>query len=360
LNEEATDLADSLSCPDVFVLHSEPTLQVRETLRVGSGVSPDDSILLRDYLRLFANVVPTELIEPKVGKLIQQAKDKIFEEPDIALKEVEELAESFGHPKVYRELLRFYEVRNITGTPALKRAQRLWEITRDSQDPILWQALSRAFEPKPRWQRGREWSPNLDFVEAVWRDAGKRDRKFGMKLVEAYEGEDRGPRGADVLLEIIKTSEPTAQIVSRCIALLDASNRGAEANMLIQQFKADLASEPDFVETWARHALRGKRPDQLSELTQSPVMHALRRIHPLIAAQVFFGAGLIEEANAIADQALQEVSPGPLTRDDIYQMGEIFHAIGRWEDLERIVAARFSPETLDDLRRRLGVWHRRG
>jgi MinD-like ATPase involved in chromosome partitioning or flagellar assembly len=77
LNEEADDLADTLSCSDVFVLHSEAALEVQEALRVGSGISTDDSILLRDYLRLFANVVPKELIEPKVGKLIQQAREKI-------------------------------------------------------------------------------------------------------------------------------------------------------------------------------------------------------------------------------------------------------------------------------------------
>jgi len=75
LNEEAEDLKDTLSCSEVFVLHSEEALEVRESLRVGSGVSPDDSVLLRDYLRLFANVVSRELIEPKAGKLIQLAKE---------------------------------------------------------------------------------------------------------------------------------------------------------------------------------------------------------------------------------------------------------------------------------------------
>ena len=113
------------------------------------------------------------MIEPKVGKLIQQAKEKIWENPEAALKEVEELAESFGHPENYRALLRFYEVRNVGGTPVLKRAQRLWELTRDSSDPTLWQVLLGTFEPRERWRPGKEWSPDMDFVQAVWRDAGK-------------------------------------------------------------------------------------------------------------------------------------------------------------------------------------------
>jgi len=82
LNEAAEDLADTLACNDVFVLHSEAGLQVREALRVGSGVSTDDSILLRDYLRLFAKIVPRELIEPRLGQLIQQAREKLWDDPE--------------------------------------------------------------------------------------------------------------------------------------------------------------------------------------------------------------------------------------------------------------------------------------
>src|SRR6266481_818477 len=106
MNEKADDPEDTLQCQSVFVLHSETALQVREALRVGSGINPDDSILLRDYLRLFASFVPKEFIEPKVRDLIEKAWEKLRHDPDAAVKDVEELAESFGHPENYRELLR--------------------------------------------------------------------------------------------------------------------------------------------------------------------------------------------------------------------------------------------------------------
>ena len=359
LNEEAEDLKDTLSCSEVFVLHSEAALEIRESLRVGSGVSPDDSILLRDYLRLFANVVPRELIEPKVGKLIAQAKEKIWENPEAALKEVEELAESFGHPENYRALLRFYEVRNVGGTPVLRRAQRLWELTRNSNDPTLWQVLLRAFEPRERW-RSKEWSPDMGFVEAVWRDAGKRNPEFGVKIAEVFNQEDHESRAADILLEIIKTSEATGDIVARCIAFLDTSKRVFEVNGLIQECKPRLVGDPRFVEAWARHILRDPNKGALAELLQPPVRETLTTIRPYIAAQVFFRAGLMEDAGQMADRALVDFRErGPRSEQELREAAELFQALERWDEFEKLVGGRYPTHILDEIKNRGGMRSRR-
>jgi hypothetical protein len=358
MNEEAEDLKDTLSCREVFVLHSEATLQVREALRVVSGVSPDESILLRDYLRLFASFVPGELIEPKVHDLIQQAKQKIWEDPQAAVKEMEQLAESFGHPEHYRELLRFYVVRNISGPLILRRAQRLWELTRDSSDPVLWHAVRGGFDPKPQWQREKEWSRSLDFVRAVWRDAGNKDPEFGVKVAEAYDDDDRESLAADILLEIIGTSGPTAPIVSRCIGLLDAAERDKEADALIQGLKAKLADEPPFTEAWARHALRGKTKDALFELTQPPFVDNLRSIPPYIAVRVYLRSGMKEEASASADAVLQEIKERRFSPPLLAEIGEVFQAVGRWEEFEEAVGQR-DPDVLREVQRRFGTLRRR-
>jgi hypothetical protein len=352
MNEEAEDLKDTLSCREVFVLHSEANLQIQEALRVASGVSPDESILLRDYLRLFASFVPGELIEPKVHDLIQQAKQKIWEDPQTAVKDMEILAESFGHPEHYRELLRFYLVRNISGPLILRRAQRLWELTGDTSDPVLWQAVRGGFDPKPRWQREKEWSPDLDFIRAVWHDAGNNDPEFGVKVAEAYDDEDRESTAADVLLEIIRAFGPTLPVVSRCIGLLDAAERDKEADTLIQEFKEKLADEPPFIEAWARHALRRNSKEVLFELTQPPFVDNLRRIPPYIAIRVYLGSGMKEEAYASADAVLEEVKERRFSPALLGDLGEVFQALGRREEFEEVVARR-DPEALREVQRRL-------
>ena len=357
LNEEAEDLKDTLSCVDIFVLHSEAALQVRESLRVGGSVSPDDSILLRDYLRLFASVVPWESIEPKVHDLVQQAKEKVWVDADAAVKEVEELAASFGHPEIYRELLRFYEVRNVGGIRTLKRAQGLWELSGKSDDPTLWKAVIRGFETLTiRYRRSQEWSPNLDFIRAVWQDAGRRDPAFALKIAESYHWDDRESLAADVLLEVIRSSEPNGEIVSRCIAYLDVAKRAKEADALIQQFKAELGNNAEFVAAWARHALRDESKDSVSALIQAPM---IQKLNPTLAIQVYSRAGLLDEAAAIAPLALEEVAKRRLSTGMLFELGEVFQAMGAWEDFEDVVDQSYPDEVLAELRERLGIRRRR-
>jgi MinD-like ATPase involved in chromosome partitioning or flagellar assembly len=356
LNEEADDPKDTLHCQRVFVLHSETALQLREELRVGSGINPDDSILLRDYLRLFANFVPKESIEPKVHGLIEKAWAELRDDPDAAIKDMEVLAESFGHPETYRELLRFYQVRNVSGSLTLKRAQRLWELTGDSRDSILWQALARSFEPQPRWRADKQWSPNLDFVHAVWRNAGGKNPGFGMILATAYAYEDRESIAADVLLEVINFSGPTAPIVARCIGLLDIAKRTEEAETLIQQLKTNFTAVPEFATAWARHAIRAKNRSAFGELTKSPWAESVR---PALRGLLYHYAGLGEEAVATAELAMRDLRERDLTRAEIGEVGRYFHAIGRWDEFEVVVSDLFPPEIINEFRDRVGLRARR-
>ncbi len=356
INADADDPEDSLHCQTVFVLHSEPALQIREELRVGSGINPDDSLLLRDYLRLFTSFVPRESIEPKLSVLIQKAWEKLRSDPDGAVKDMEELAESFGDPESYRELLRFYQVRNVSGALILKRAQRLWELTQNSSDPILWHAIARSFDAQPRWRREGQWSPNLDFVHAVWRDAGGKNPALAMKLADAYYYEDLESLAGDVLLEVIKSSEPTAPVVARCITLLDAAKRTQESEALIEQFKGRFAGVPDFAAVWARRAIRTKDETALSELTKSPSVENLR---PAVRALVYFKAGLMEEAVSAAESVLTDLHDRNVSGWELEELSVYFHSIGRAEEFESVVAEEYPEYTAREQRDRLRPRFRR-
>lgn len=347
MNEEADDPDDTIHCQGVYVLHSEIALQLREALRVGSGINPDESVLLRDYLRLFASFVPKESIEPKVRVLIEKAWEKLRNDPDDAVKDMEELASSFGHPENYRELLRFYQVRNISGIQALRRAQRLWEITRDPDDPILWQAISRSFEAHPRWRRENQWNPNLEFIADVWRNAGKRNQDFGMKLAEALGYDDRDSLAADVLMEIIDSSEPTVPIVARCVELLDIAQRGNEAEALIQKLKTKFVGVPEFATAWARHAMKAK--SETSELMKTPWIEAVR---PGSRALLYFKAGLKDEAVAIAEFALQDLQEQQFSPEELGELSRYFISVGRGEEFEAVLTKRYPREYLHEIRNR--------
>ncbi|MBF0531311.1 MAG: hypothetical protein HQK55_18985, partial [Deltaproteobacteria bacterium] len=146
LEETADNLKDTLALDEIFVLHSEPVLQLRESLRVGTEHSPDDSILLQDYLRLFSHIVPKDMIMPRIENLIRAAREKIWLDPEGATKEMESLAEVYGTPECLREVLMFYNVRSIKGLRALKMAQRLWAVTQEPEDTLLRRTVTETFE----------------------------------------------------------------------------------------------------------------------------------------------------------------------------------------------------------------------
>jgi MinD-like ATPase involved in chromosome partitioning or flagellar assembly len=352
LNKPADDPSDSLNLKSIFVLHSDAALQFQESLRVGSGTNPDESLLLRDYLRLFATFIPNQLIDAKVHDLIDRAWEQLRHDPDAAIKEMEALAESFPHPENYRELLRFYRARNVEPALMLRRAQRLWEITRDSSDSYLWEVIARSFEPRPRYPRTEgEWRPDLSFVRSVWRRAGKKDPKFGTKLADAYNFEDEESIAADVLNEIIESSGASPSLVARSISMLNMAKRTDEAEALIQRYKDAFAPESEFATAWARHALRTKSTAALIEITKSS---AIEKLRPTTMAMVYSAAGMADRAIPLAETMLKELRQKEVSPRDFEEIGQFFNDLGRWDEFEKVAAERYPTHMLSDLRDRLG------
>lgn len=342
MNQDAEDSKDTLTLKEVFVLHSEAALQVRECLRVGGGTNPDDSVLLRDYLRLFAPFVPRESIEPKLKDLIERAWAKLRDDPDAAVKDMEQYAESFGHPETYRELLRFYQVRNVPSPLILRRAQRLWEITRDSGEQFLWSVVDRHFEATPPYQRKpNDWRPNLEFLRAVWLAAGARDPRFGVKLADAFNFDDKETLAADVLLEIIKTSEPSSFVISRCIFMLDISERNDEADALIQRFKTSFETDGSFLNAWGRHVLRLHDKAGSLEITRLPV---ISKLSPSLAALLYTSAGNLEGAASLTSAILSEIVETRVPPGDLEELSRLFQQVGRSEEFENVVERAYPGE----------------
>jgi hypothetical protein len=133
LNEPAEDLADTLEIPELFVLHAEPELELAEALRVGGDIHPDDSPLLRGYLRLFMHMF-SGLIEPKLASLVEGAVKGAMDDPDGAQRKLEALTAAFPHPISYRALLQFYRLRQIDTEKALRVAHRYLELSQVSPE----------------------------------------------------------------------------------------------------------------------------------------------------------------------------------------------------------------------------------
>jgi len=353
LSEPALESDDTIECPEIFVLHHETGLEIQDALRVGSGMSPDDSVLLRDYLRLFANVVPAQSVASRLEALIQAAKNKVWdgpEGPDVAQKELEELAESFGRPEIYRALLHMYTLRNVSGLLMLRTAQRLWDITRDSTESLLWQIVRREFRPSPGRQRDG-WTPRVEFIEAIWREAGRRDPEFAIRLAEALSMQRRVSHAADLLLEVVNNASWTPAVLAVAIRMLDEDRRSTEADRLIANNRELFEKDQNLADVWVQHALRSGDPKMLLTMTEQPAS-VLGKVRSALAAHVYGRLNMTDEARAIADDALRDLRANGYPEWGLADLGRLFEQIGRWEDFEQI-ATRLSPFFAEEIRRRM-------
>jgi hypothetical protein len=143
LCEPTKDPNAALDLPSVFVLHSEESLAYQEALRIGGKRTVDESPLLRDYLHLFAQIIPSEQVEPHLDRLIEAAtKDKLLENPERVQSDLEALAIYCPHPASYLALLKFYRLRNAPATTILQTAIRYWEVSHRADNHLL-QAVVR-------------------------------------------------------------------------------------------------------------------------------------------------------------------------------------------------------------------------
>ena len=75
LTEQAENLEDTLDVSDVFLLHSDPSLELRERILVVSEQRPEKPFLLMDYLRLFARLISAEIWLPSTFAKMNTLKE---------------------------------------------------------------------------------------------------------------------------------------------------------------------------------------------------------------------------------------------------------------------------------------------
>ncbi len=306
LNQPAEKLEDTLEVSDLVVLHSEPELQVKESLLIGGNRSPDESLLLRDYLRLFNRLIPPDVVSPHIGKMIDRFKLAAYEDPDGAQREFE-LLTGYGHPDIYRELLKFYRLRNIRGDAVLRVAERLWDVTRDARAPVLWQAVKQNFGP-PRGSV--QPAVSLEFVENVWIEAGADDEPVGMALADCYDLANQRGRATMVLGRLVETEAAGVGSVVRLVRQLTRLRQYRQAKSVIEQHAGALAGDDGFVKAWAQFALASGSKVDLQALSQPPFREVLAYGAPGLAYRILLKGDRATEAEGVLVQWLRGVGEG--------------------------------------------------
>jgi len=351
LNEPASELEETLAIDQVEVLHIEEALHQKETLRVGGDVSPDESILYRDYLRLFRCLVSKDEMVPRLGGILSTIHGKLLENPEACERDLEELAHSYGHPTGYLELLRFYRLRKDHGAKALRTAQTFWEITgRDGREPLLWYFVNGLFFRRNYWERDQDkWKPDLEFFESTWRNAGNRDAKFAQLLAGEFERLKRINDAVRILCEATEDDNAPVELVAQALSVCTRSGARDCAFTLIQRFKDRWGNENVFLTAWAEAALAQKLPAEITALVEPTILERLKKPKPALVASVLRAAGRAEEAKEFVTSVLQ----GLQEPDDFMRYAEFFKEAGEMDRFRARGKERLSEQVWREISERI-------
>ncbi|MFC1717392.1 KGGVGR-motif variant AAA ATPase [Candidatus Poribacteria bacterium] len=250
LNEHVEELENQLDVQDICVLHSDRELELSESLRLGQEEPVRETLLSRDYLRLFSEVVPKSLIEPNLDRILTEitANIGLLKPPDEAEQELESFVANYKHPKAVKMLIDFY-IRHRSGVAKVVGAiNDLWKTYRIDDPKILSTYISLFME-------GKSYLPNIELeiieeylrsdptdrvnikVRLGWFYEVGRNYEMALKhyhqVIEAYNTKE-------TILERILDIHIKAELYDRAIELFEEYAEAYTAlNNMLQKALAD-------------------------------------------------------------------------------------------------------------------------
>jgi len=271
LNQDAPDIEDTLSISSLAVLHTDRRLELEETLLVDGHRSIDQSPLLRDYIRLFAQLIPPDVLAPQIGPLVKEAMQRAWDDPAGAERDLVALTEYCAHAEPFEALLKLYRLRNVERLKILRVAARYWELTGITDNPLLWSTIRDNFDEKILDEKA---TIPLEFVEAVWANEGGNDPKVGIDVAKGYLKGERPDKVLRVVIRICDQPELPLEIVVECLRLLRMAGDFTRGFALLNRYKDAYGGEDAFRSAWLSLAGRSGDRQRALELVDTEMVTA--------------------------------------------------------------------------------------
>lgn len=315
LNQDAPDIEDTLSLDRIFVLHSERSLELKESVLIDSSTNTD-SLLLRDYIRLIAQLVPHEVLAPHVLPLVHEAMAGAWDNAEKTEKDLIALCEHSSVPEPHQALIKFYFLTKADKPKILLTAYRYWRVTGREDDPVLMSAIRECFSTDLNEHPNRTVPP--EFVEAVWRTDGPKDVSVGLKLAQAYIKLERPRNASEVLGAVVGLQNFGPSDVTECLQLARQTNNATVAWHLINSYRASLSTHPKFGsafrQSWAKTIVKfGGKQDALDFLDQELPREEID-VPTLLDYYGVFIRAEDEDTRAKVLQMIRRLEPGLLAR----------------------------------------------
>jgi hypothetical protein len=330
---------------DIITLHSEPLLDTREHLLVGGKAGPHEAVLLQDYLRLFARIIPTEDVRPFVGQLIRQAIGRILDDPDTAQSDLESLTTYCADLDAYRALLKLYLVRKAPTEKLLATASLMWKLSDSDPEKLIVEIVRMGFSEARPTEIQRRYAT---FGEEVWRATGMSDIRTGMTIVGALLP-DRSDRAVQLLLDYIgRADPPDPAAVTKLVEIFTADRSGTSAFEIVNRFKSTI-STADFHTAWARLVAGRKDAVEARKLLDDTAFQSsLVRVADPATLYRLLKIAHHPSAGDILNAALEEAVAAENTAQ-LRLLAEVYYEEGNIDEFEVRLANRLPSGVVEDI-----------
>lgn len=302
-----------------LVLHTDLELQQREQLAFGPNVQDlrsNRGSLLDDYIRLFARLVPVELINKHLAGVRSKVRASVLDNPDDALRILDNLASTVGDEGVFMDLVKLHALRGDT-VGMVSAAERLFRLhQRIVVDPALSSAFLRLLsESGPRRQSSFDADP--EFALAYWKAADPSDADWGMLVALALLDSGRLDVAESIATELHE--EVNVLAISRFIRRAAAGPPESEglAIRIAADFLDSFGGNSDYLA--AAHTAWRYRPDpDLAHRIVNSV--GFPHLPPSSAVELLASIGHVESALTVLSDATLAASDevdGPSDLDDL-------------------------------------------
>ena len=332
-----------LGADRVFILHSDPKLQVDEHRinLAGSSSRGEDAALESDYLRLFPALVPRELVENQIEPLLDSSYRRALDDPDGVQIELEQLASLYPNGTTFRALLRFYRLRRVSPEDVIKAAERLFNVTGDASEPILYEVVRSYFREQ---RRTRTVPASLTFLKSVWRAQGTEDPQLGLRLARLFVTEADREGALSVMREVLQRLNRSDPSTLAAVGILLDAGAQTEASAVLEEAGPSLGNLPEFRVLQAREVAESGNSDRAKGFLATPGfdLRYLQAESPQTWSRLMILAGntveLTPDVEADTERTLHllasEDTPSALVIDRLRGVAAAYDAADRFDELQ--------------------------
>ena len=341
LNEPIKDLENQLNIQNICILHSDRELELSESLRINREGLQKEAPLLRDYLRLFSNIIPETVILPKLQNIIDEITNtgNLFENPDKIQEELEGLVVSYPHQKTLKKLIEFYILRNVGREKILNTFHELWNTFGIDNNTVLSKYVSIFMKDDNDYWRTPK--VELAIIENYIKQDPKDKIPIEKKLAKSYRVFNAYDMALKHYLGLLDKVAEKNEILKEILEIYILKNNYNDAEKLLKKYSDLIDSDTSLRVLKVEIMFNIGNIDEIRKLLEDEGVteRALSLKMPNLYVDVMNSLGKSEELNRKMIVLLNDAmttnsrsSPGILVG-----LGVGFHKMGRFEEFKNRV-----------------------